>query len=162
MNISIKTVINNVNDILIRTVLPDLTSGVAKRQLAYAIDMLNQLTNRVDYLESILRDDFDTAKAVFDLARGALADNRIDIPDGTLPEIKVQNFGDIPESDMHDAIKTMEAASSAALEVLYAGKSGIENFNVIENKVFDTLMQWNQRKAQLLIPAIRLEHLESA
>ncbi len=161
MDISIKTYISNVNDVLARIVMPSVNSRFARRQLSFAIDLLNQLQNRMEYRNDVIKEDTHAAKEVFDLVCATLGENHIDIPPDILPDTEKKELQEVPGADAKVACTNMEAASARALDLIYDKRNEIKNFAEIEKKILDLLMQWAQRKAKLRVPTINLESLES-
>ena len=80
MNVSVKTYMSSIIDVLIKTVLPSVESPFARTQLSFAIDMLNQLQNQVEYRSDVMKDDCAAAKEMRDVICVALRENDIEIP----------------------------------------------------------------------------------
>ncbi len=161
MKVSIKTYISNINDVLANIVLPSVDMGFAKIQLSYAIDMLNQLQNRVEYRHDVIKDDYIAAKAILDLICVALNDNHVDIPKDIIHHIESNSPDGVADTISEDELTRMETASTKVLDLMYENSTQINNFNEIEKNVLSLLRQLTKKKAGLRVPTINLELLES-
>lgn len=162
MRVSVHTYISNIIDVLAKVVLPGVNSAFARIQLSYAIDLMNQLQNLVEYRNDVMKDDYAAAKKMLDLVCGALHDNHVVLPE------EVASYAETASSDQppaflnrEDALTQIETASSKALALMYQHDDNIYNFDEIENKLLDLSLHWARKKAELKAPTINLELLES-
>jgi hypothetical protein len=162
MSVSIQTYIANIIEVLIKVVLPDLNSGFARIQLSFAIDLLNQLQNQVEYRNDVMRDDFAAAAEMLDLACATLQDNRIGLPEEMARDAARWPSENPDASAVKDVLSRMEAVSAKALDRLYENAGEIKNFIEIEEQLLEMAQKWVNRKARLQAPTINLELLESA
>lgn len=161
MEVSVKTYVTNIIDVLAKIVLPSVESPFARIQLSFAIDMLNQLQHRVEYRTDVIEDNHTAAKGMLDIINAGLRVNDIPIP----PEIaKVDDMSSFPaggKGELHEAFIRVQTASSLAMDLMYEKQGKIRNFKALEKKVMDLALQWVNRTAGLKSPTINLEQLES-
>jgi len=162
MSVSVKTYISNIIDVLIKVILPGLNSPFARIQLSYAIDLLNQLQNQVEYRRDVMFDDGAAAKEMLDIVCSTLTDHRINIPEDIAPLAGEKSFHLSPASqDITEAVRQVEGAAAKALDLMYEENDKIRNFSEVENKLLDLSLKWVLRKEKLRAPTINLELLES-
>lgn len=161
MNISVKTYMSGIIDVLIKTVLPSVESPFARIQLSFAIDMLNQLQNQVEYRSDVMKDDCMAAKEIRDVICAALRDNDIEVPREIVPNDSRESVSGAGVEDLREALTQLEAASAAAVDLMYEKRDQIKDFSALEKKILDLSNQWIQRRAGLKAPTLNLESLES-
>jgi hypothetical protein len=161
MRVSIHTYISNIIDVLAKVVLPGVNSAFARIQLSYAIDLMNQLQNMVEYRNDVMKDDYAAAKEILDLVCAVLNDNHVNLPEEITSYAGMASSDQTPVLNMEKALTQVETASAKALELMYQNDDEINNFNEIENKLLDLSLHWVRRKAELKAPTINLELLES-
>lgn len=162
MSVSVKTYLSNIINVLIKVVLPSVNSGIARIQLSFAVDLLNQLQNQVEYRNDVMNDDFTTVKEMLHIACIALRDNHITIPEEITSYTEMTSSDQFPPlPNIQEALTQVETASSRALDLMYEKSDNTTNFNEIEKKLLDFSFQWVWRKAKLKPPTINLELLES-
>ena len=161
MNVSVKTYMSSIIDVLIKTVLPSVESPFARTQLSFAIDMLNQLQNQVEYRSDVMKDDCAAAKEIRDVICVALRENDIEIPGEILSNESTESPPEAGTTDPREALTPLEAASAAAVDLMYERQEQIKDFGALEKKILDLSNQWIQRRAALKAPTLNLESLES-
>jgi hypothetical protein len=161
MSVSVKTYILSIINLLTKVVLPALDSKFARIQLSFAIDMLNQLQNRLEYRNDVIKDDYETAKEILNLVCAALNANNVAIPEEIISNLKATSASDAPILPLAEDLSQTEAASAGAVDLLYEKKNEITNFNEVEQQLLSLSLQWGKRKATLQAPTINLELLES-
>ena len=161
MNVSVKSYMSSIIDVLIRTVLPSVESPFARTQLSFAIDMLNQLQNQVEYRSDVMKDNWKTAKEIRDVICAALRENDIEVPREIVFNDGTESPLEAGMADLKVALTQLEAASAAAVDQMYEKREKIENFSALEKKILDLSNQWVQRWAALKAPTLNLESLES-
>ena len=161
MNVSAKTYMSGIIDVLIKTVLPSVESPFARTQLSFAIDMLNQLQNQVEYRSDVMKDDCTAAEEIRDVICAALRENGIEVPREIVSNDILESSSEAGMADLKEALTRLEAASAAAVDLMYARRDEIKDFSAIEKKVLDLSNQWIQRRAALKAPTLNLESLES-
>jgi hypothetical protein len=161
MTVSVKTYISNIVDVLAKVVLPSVDSAFARIQLSYAIDMLNQLQNRMEYRTDVIKDDYTAAKSMLDLVCTALTRNHIEVPEEIISNASPASFAQEPTPNLSEALTQVETALTQALDLMYEEKEKIKNFSDIEKQILGLSLQWVQRKGELKVPTINLELLES-
>jgi hypothetical protein len=161
MNVSVKTYMSSIIDVLIKTVLPSVKSNFARTQLSFAIDMLNQLQNHVEYRSDVMKDDCTAAREMRDVICTALRENDIEVPGEIVSSETTASSSEAGMADLEEALTQLEAASSAAVDVMYEKREQIKDFSALEKKILDLSNQWIQRRAGLKAPTVNLESLES-
>ena len=161
MNVSVKTYMSSIIDVLIKTVLPSVESPFARTQLSFAIDMLNQLQNHVEYRSDVMKDDCTAAREIRDVICTALRENDIEVPGEIVSSETTASSSEAGMADLEEALTQLEAASSAAVDLMYEKREQIKDFSALEKKILDLSNQWIQRRAGLKAPTVNLESLES-
>ena len=161
MNVSVKTYMSGIIDVLIKTVLPSVESAFARTQLSFAIDMLNQLQNQVEYRSDVMKDDCKAAREIRDVICAALRENDIEIPQEIVSNDITESVSEAGMEDLKEALTQLEAASAGAVDLMYEKRKQIKDFSALEKKVLDLSNQWVQRRAALKAPTLTLESLES-
>jgi|GEM_PF-3014620 len=161
MSVSAKTYMSSIIDVLIKTVLPSVESPFARTQLSFAIDMLNQLQNHVEYRSDVMKDDCAAAKEMRDVICAALMENDIEIPGEIVSNDDTESQPEAGMADLKGALTQLEAASAAAVDLMYEKRDRIKDFSALEKKILDLSNQWIQRRAALKAPTLNLESLES-
>ena len=160
MRVAIKSNFSAIMDALINIVLPDIQSPFARLQLSFAIDMLNQLQQQVEYRSDVMKDDLDGARELLNIARASLKAHNVSISE----EIRalIPSSENIPVSTgVEKNLEQIETAAARVIDLLYEKKEKINNFHEIENRLLDFSLQYVRRKAKLRAPTINLELLES-
>ena len=160
MRVDIKSYFSAINDTLIKTVLPDVQSPFARIQLSFAIDMLNQLQNQVEYRNDVMKDDLEGAREIFNIALAVLKAHHIDAPEEICCSFPETNDTPLPD-DVKDDLEKIETAAAGLIDLMYEQKNDIKNFGEIENKLMDLSLHYVRRKMKLRAPTINLELLES-
>jgi len=161
MNVSAKTYMSSIIDVLIKTVLPSVESPFARTQLSFAIDMLNQLQNHVEYRSDVMKDDCTAAREIRDVICTALRENDIEVPGEIVSSETTASSSEAGMAGLEEALTQLEAASSAAVDLMYEKRDEIKDFSALEKKMLDLSNQWIQRRAGLKAPTVNLESLES-
>ncbi len=161
MNVSVKTYMSGIIDVLIKTVLPSVESPFARIQLSFAIDMLNQLQNHVEYRSDVMKDDCTAVKEIRDVICAALRENDIEISQEITSHDRAESSPEAGMADLKGTLAQLETASSAAVDLMYEKRDRIKDFSVLEKRVLDLSNQWIQRRAGLKAPTVNLESLES-
>jgi hypothetical protein len=161
MSVSIKTYITNIIDVLVKVVLPNVNSAFARIQLSFAIDILNQLQNQMEYRNDVMRDDYKETREMLDMACAVLNDHHINLPEKLSSSAGRTSSGQTSISDLSEELAQIETDSAKALDLMYEKRNEIENFNEIENKLLDLSLHYVRRKGKLRAPTINLELLES-
>ena len=161
MNVSVKTYMSSIIDVLIKTVLPSVESPFARTQLSFAIDMLNQIQNQVEYRSDVIKDDCAAAREIRDVICAVLRENDIEVPGEILSNDGIESPPGAGMADLKEALTQLEAASAAAVDLMYEKREQIKDFSALEKKILDLSNQWIQRRAGLKAPTLNLESLES-
>lgn len=161
MNLSVKTYLSGIIDVLIKTVLPSVESPFARTQLSFAIDMLNQLQNHVEYRSDVIKDDCTAAKEIRDVIFAALRENDIEIPEESDSMDVTESVSGAGMTDLKETLMQLEATSARAVDLMYEERGRIKDFSALEKKILDLSNQWIQRRATLKAPTLNLESLES-
>lgn len=161
MNVSVKTYITNIINVLSNVVLPGVNSAFARIQLSFAIDILNQLQNQVEYRNDVMRDDYQATKEIFDMACAVLNDNHISLPEALSSPAGITSPDQAAISGLNEELTRVETDSTRALDLIYEKKDEIRNFDEIEGGLLDLSLRYVRRKGKLKAPTINLELLES-
>lgn len=161
MNVSVKTYMSSIIDVLIKTVLPSVGSPFARTQLSFAIDMLNQIQNQVEYRSDVMTRDCAAAREIRDVICAALRENDIEVPAEILEVEGIESPAGAGMADLKEALTQLEAASAGAVDLMYEKREQIKDFSALEKKIMDLSNQWVQRRAALKAPTLNLESLGS-
>lgn len=161
MNVSVKAYMSSIIDVLIKTVLPSVETPFARTQLSFAIDMLNQLQNQLEYRSDVMKDDCAAAREIGDVICAALRENDIEVPGDILSNDGTESPPEPGTADLKEALTQLEAASAAAVDLMYEKRDEIKDFRALEKRILDLSNQWVQRRAALKAPTLNLESLES-
>jgi hypothetical protein len=160
MNVSAKTYMTGIINVLIKTVLPSVESPFARTQLSFAVDMLNQLQNQVEYRSDVMKDDCAAAREMRDVICAALRENDIEIAQEIVSNDITESASETGLAELKEALTQLEAASAAAVDLMYEKRDRIKDFSALEKKILDLSNQWIQRRAALKAPTLNLESLE--
>ncbi len=161
MNVSEKTYMSNIIDVLIKTVLPSVESPFARTQLSFAIDMLNQLQNQVEYRSDVIKEECMAAKEMRDVIYTALRENGIEVPEEIVSTDTTESTREAGMADLKEELTQLRTASARAVDLMYEKRGEIKDFGALEQKILDLSNQWVQRRAALKAPTLTLEALES-
>jgi hypothetical protein len=105
--------------------------------------------------------DWRSSSLVFPESAGGESEALIRVPGEIVLNDIAESGSEAAMADLREALTQMEAASAAAVDLMYEKRDQIEDFSTLEKKILNLSNQWIQRRAGLRAPTLDLESLES-
>lgn len=158
MDTPISTCFARINHTLEHVVMPEISSAFIRGQVYSAMDLLNQLEPRIEYRRDLLTQEITEGTALLTALRAALTQAGVDIPGAVADAVCPPDLGALTSARLHKERDTIDAAVSAALDLVHAHRAEIPEIAAIERDALTRIQKLIARNMGLVRP-LRLEKI---
>lgn len=146
------SIVERINHTLEHVIAPEIESAIVRGQLFAVVELLNQLQGKYEYRHDLMVQDIQAGRHMLATLIEAFAKAGVETPEeiaGTTPEVDLVGMSG---EHLREMRSRLEAAVSAALDLLDAKRSGIAEAEKVEQAVLRQLGQNILRDMMLFRP----------
>lgn len=135
------TIVERINQTLENVIAPEIESTIVRGQLYAVVELLNQLLGKYEYRHDLMVQDIHVGKQMLTTLIEALEKAGIQSPEAISTATQEVDLFGMNGDQLREVRSGMEAAVSAALDLLDANRSGIAQPEKVEKAVLGQLGQ---------------------
>ncbi len=156
MDTNFETYVTRINYTLENLIAPQIQSDFIRGQVSAIMELLNQLTSRLEYRHELLLEDIERFRGILQTVIETLSNHKIHIQTDLLRQAEVQTIGKYGKQ-LRDIYDRMEAAASNAINLLYENRDKIKNAKEVEHHILRQIASGIIRDVMLFKPEMMVE-----
>jgi len=141
MDTPFASIAERINHTLENVIAPEIESPIVRGQLFAIVEILNQIQGRFDYRHDFMVQDIQVGGQMLATLIEAFEKAGVETPEAISSETREVDLSGMSGDQLREVRSRMEAAVSAALDLLDANRSGIEQPEQVEKAVLGQLGQ---------------------
>ncbi len=134
-------IVEGINHTLENVIAPEIESTIVRGQLFAVVEILNQIQGRFDYGHDLMVQEIQVGKQMLTTLIEALEKAGIEMPEEVSTAVGEVDLLGVSGEQLREARSRVEAAVSAALDLLDAHRSDIPQAEKVEKAVLGQLGQ---------------------
>ncbi len=156
MDTNFETYVTRINYTLENVIVPQIQSDFIRSQVFAVMELLHQLTSRLEYRHELLLEDIERLRGIIQTVIKTFSKHKIHIPEDILSETDIQAheiYGK-PLMAIHDRL---EVAVGNAINLFYKNRDQIKNPREIEHHILVQISSGITRDVTLFKPEMMHE-----
>jgi len=156
MDTHFETYVTRINYTLENIIAPQIQSDFIRSQVFSVMELLHQLTSRLEYRHDLLLEDINRLKGIAQTVIETFDKHNIPIQKELLNRVDVQMMGKYGKQlrEVHDQ---MEITASQAIDLLYENRDKIKNAKEVEHRILKQITEGIIRDVMLFKPEMMHE-----
>jgi hypothetical protein len=135
------TIVERINQTLENVIAPEIESTIVRGQLFAVVELLNQLQGKYEYRHDLMAQDIQVGRQMLATLIDAFEKSGVETPEAISTATREVDLFGMNGDQLREVRSGVEAAVSAALDLLDANRSGIEQAERVEKAVLGQLGQ---------------------
>ncbi len=152
MDTPLTRIVEGINHTLENVIAPEIESPIVRGQLFAVVELLNQIQGRFDYRHDFMAQDIQAGRQMLSALIEAFEKAGVETPEAISSAAEETNLSGMSGDQLRESRDHVEAAVSAALDLLDAHRAEISQAEGVEKTVLGQLGQNILRDMMLFRP----------